>query len=74
MDRDEPGGRPVFWPGGVRHEGGASPVCGFCTERGKADADTDALEREGAGGQRERAKRRKPEALSTVAASRRTGS
>jgi hypothetical protein len=32
----------VNWPGGVRHGGGASPVCGFCMERGKADADTAA--------------------------------
>ena len=31
---------PAYWPGGVRHGGGASPVCGFCMERGKADADT----------------------------------
>ena len=40
-----PGGawrEPVYWPGGARHEGGASPVCGFCTERGKAGADTAA--------------------------------
>ena len=27
---------PVYWPGGVRHVGGASPDCGSCTERGKA--------------------------------------
>jgi hypothetical protein len=39
-------------------------------ERGKADADTITLASEGAeGGKRERAARRKPEALSTVAAS-----
>ena len=31
---------PVYWPGGVRHVGGASPICGFYTERGKASADT----------------------------------
>jgi hypothetical protein len=31
---------PVYWPGGVRHEGGASPVCCICTERGKAEIDT----------------------------------
>jgi hypothetical protein len=67
--RDEPGGGPVYWPGGVRHGGGASPVCGFCMERGKADADTAAVAPEGTGGKRERAVRRKPEALSTVAAS-----
>jgi len=50
--RDEPGGSPVYWPGGVRHGGGASPVCGFCMERGKADADTAALAPEGAGAAR----------------------
>ena len=38
--RDESGGCPVYWPGGVRHEGGVSPVCGSCTERGKARFDT----------------------------------
>jgi hypothetical protein len=61
---------PVYWPGGVRHGGGASPVCGFCMERGKADADTAARAPKGVvaargsalgGGNRE--------ALSTVAAS-----
>ncbi len=31
---------PAYWPGGARHEGGASPICGFCMERGKAGADT----------------------------------
>ena len=31
---------PVYWPGGVRHEGGASPVCGSCMELGKAGVDT----------------------------------
>src|SRR4051794_18456450 len=25
-------GAPFYWPGGVRHGGGASPVCGFCME------------------------------------------
>jgi hypothetical protein len=34
--RDKPGGSPVYWLGGVRHRGGASLFCGFCTERGKA--------------------------------------
>src|SRR5215472_12590847 len=33
---DEPGGCPVYWPGGARRRGGASLVCGSCTERGKA--------------------------------------
>ncbi len=25
----------VYWPGGVRHEGGASPICGFCMDLGR---------------------------------------
>jgi hypothetical protein len=37
---DEPGGYPVYWPGGARHGGGVSLVCGFCAEHGKARADT----------------------------------
>jgi hypothetical protein len=40
--RDEPGGCPFCWSGGVRHGGGASLVCGFCMERGKAGVDTAA--------------------------------
>src|SRR5215469_8210510 len=31
---------PVYWPGGARHGGGASLVCGFRAERGKEGADT----------------------------------
>ena len=31
---------PVYWPGGVRREGGASLICGYYTKRGKARADT----------------------------------
>lgn len=31
---------PADWPGGVRHEGDASLVCGDCMERGKARPDT----------------------------------
>src|SRR5436189_4373947 len=31
---------PVYWPDGARHGGGASLVCGFHVERGKAGADT----------------------------------
>ena len=31
---------PVYWPDGVRREGGASLVCGCYMERGKAGADT----------------------------------
>jgi hypothetical protein len=37
---DESGGCGEYWPGGVRHVGGASPICGLCMERGKAGADT----------------------------------
>src|SRR5664279_2547398 len=40
------------WPGDVRHGGGASPVCGFCTEHGKASADTALLRRGGVRGVR----------------------
>ena len=35
-----PGRCPGFWPGGVRHGGGMSLVCGSCRERGKARLDT----------------------------------
>ena len=38
--RDESGGCPLFWPGGVRHVGDVSPVCCSCAERGKARPDT----------------------------------
>lgn len=31
---------PDYWPGGVRHGGGMSLVCGSGRERGKACADT----------------------------------
>ena len=34
--RDESGGCPRFWPGGVRHVGDVSPVCCFCAERGES--------------------------------------
>ncbi len=51
---------PVYWPGGVRREGGASLVCGFCMERGKAGADNAALRPARArGGKRERAEQQK---------------
>jgi hypothetical protein len=33
---------PDDWPGGVRHGGGASLFCGFCTELGKVRDDTAA--------------------------------
>jgi hypothetical protein len=56
FSRDEPGGRPDYWPGGARREGGVSLVCGSGTEREKASVDTaipvgDALR----GRERERA-------------------
>lgn len=38
--RDEPGRCPLYWPGGVRREDGASLVCGCYRERGKAGDDT----------------------------------
>ena len=55
----------AYWPGGVRHGGGASLFCGFCTELGKACDDIAAMEvaakgKVSSGGNRE--------ALSTVAA------
>jgi hypothetical protein len=31
---------PVYWPGGVRREDGASLICGYCMKRGKACAAT----------------------------------
>jgi hypothetical protein len=34
---------PFYWPGGVRHRGGASLFCGFCMERRKAGSDNGAL-------------------------------
>jgi hypothetical protein len=50
--RDESGGCPIYWPGGVRHAGGVSLVCCFYAERGKAYVDTvravSGREREGA--------------------------
>jgi hypothetical protein len=40
---------PVYWPGGVRREDGASLICGYYTKRGKACADTVLAPRKGAG-------------------------
>jgi hypothetical protein len=37
--RDEPGGCPCCWPGGVRRRGGVSLICGSCAEREKASVD-----------------------------------
>jgi hypothetical protein len=48
--RDKPWRVPVYWPGGVRHVGGASPICCICMERGKAEADTVRLAQEWVGG------------------------
>ncbi len=67
--RDEPGGSPCYWPGGVRRRGGVSSVCGSCTEHEKASADTAA----GSTGPvvppagRGRVPRQSPKALSTDA-------
>ena len=58
--RDEPGGCPVYWPGGARHGGGASPVCGFRAERGKVRPDTVA--RRGGGWRQGARRRQRPEA------------
>jgi hypothetical protein len=71
--RDEPGGCPYCWPGGVRRRGGVSPVRGTCTELGKANTESlpCRVDRVGEGARR----RRKPEALSTGSGVRwRTGS
>jgi hypothetical protein len=57
--RDESGGCPCYWPGGVRHGGGVSLVCGFCVERGKARADTAPMMGVGLGRERECAKQQK---------------
>src|SRR6266496_6181196 len=61
---------PEYWPGGVRHLGGASLVCGSCTERGKAGADTarPAVLLMLPGGREGARQRRTPETLSTGAA------
>ena len=46
---------PVYWPGGVRREGGASLICGYYMKRGKACADTAPVfaGKGGGGGERE---------------------
>jgi hypothetical protein len=38
--RDESGGCPAYWPGGVRHVDDASPVCRVRMEQEKAFPDT----------------------------------
>jgi hypothetical protein len=59
----------VYGPGGARRRGGVSLVCCSCTEREKANADTDdrSLGLWPPGRERERAEE-KPKALSTDAA------
>src|SRR6185312_12465543 len=59
---------PVYWPGGARHGGGASLVCGFHAERGKAAADTACLSLRGRAARGSALGGRNREALSTVAA------
>jgi hypothetical protein len=49
---------PVYWPGGVRREDGASLICGYYTKRGKACADTVLVPAWG-GRERERAEQQK---------------
>jgi len=44
--RDEPGGCPLYWPGGVRREDGASLICGCYRERGKASDERKCVERQ----------------------------
>ena len=66
LPRDESGGCPDYWPGGVWRRGGVSLVCGSCTEREKASVDTATrVSPEVARGS---VPRQKPEALSTDAA------
>jgi len=43
LARDESGGCPAYWPGGVRHRGDVSLICGFCVEREKAHPEIVAL-------------------------------
>ncbi len=55
FSRDQPGGRPDYWPGGARREGGVSLVCGSGTEREKAGVDTATGVADPDGRERERA-------------------
>jgi hypothetical protein len=55
FSRDQPGGRPDYWPGGARREGGVSLVCGSGTEREKAGVDMAAGVADPDGRERERA-------------------
>ena len=61
---------PYYRPGGARHGGDVSLICGSCTEREKALSDTAAC-----GGEREVPKRAKPQGTEYRRGSRwRTGS
>jgi hypothetical protein len=66
--RDEPGGETAYWPGGVRHVGGVSLICGFCAERGKARVDTAAVRDCGTGARGSASSSGNCEASSTDAA------
>jgi hypothetical protein len=50
---------PVYWPGGVRREDGASLICGYYTKRGKARADAVLAPCKAGGRERECAKQQK---------------
>ena len=63
LAREESGGSPMYWPGGVRRGGDVSLICGFRMERGKACSDMAARQ----GGERDSFKRQNREELSTVA-------
>jgi hypothetical protein len=45
----------AYWPGGARHVGDASPVCGFHAERGRARPDTVSAGVQGREGARQAA-------------------
>lgn len=51
---------PAYWPGGVRHEGDASLICGVRAEREKARPDTVLPAGLGVG-ERERPERLEPQ-------------
>ena len=62
---------PVDWPRGARRAGGVSLVCGSCTEREKASADTRRdvhMGSQAPGPRIGSVPRQQPEVLSTVAA------
>jgi hypothetical protein len=73
--RDEPGGCPGYWLGGVRREGGVILVCGSGTEREKASGESVDRGRRPPRSREGACRRRKPEAVSTSCGVRwRTGS